>query len=170
MAISNTHKGTRGLAVVSVIVASALGCVLVPAHDAHADGRLYPPVTDPVTVKECGACHMAYPAAFLDANTWKLVVAGLNDHFGENASLDPVVAQNILAYLSQNAAPAPTVTPIFGSPAAAPVLRITEQPWFKGEHGPRRMSPANLKRKNARSASDCLACHKGADVTGNFDD
>ncbi len=47
-------------------------------------------------------------------------------------------------------------------------LRITEMPWWLGEHR-NRVTPAALKRRNATSKSDCAACHPGAG-RGPFDD
>ena len=113
------------------------------SHPAAADGKNYPPVKDPLVVKECGACHMTYSAAFLRAGTWKRIVDGLQDHFGENASLDPVVAGQVLAYLTANAEREPKGVKKLLDNVVAPVeqpLRISEQRWFKGEHPPRRFT------------------------------
>lgn len=141
------------------------------AFPALSDGKAYPPIADPVVAKECGACHMRYPAGLLPAASWQRMMAGLSEHFGENASLDPATTEQVLAYLVANAEPAAraarTAKP--AGAAAEPLLRITEQRWFKAEHGPRRLSPERLARKNARSPADCVACHRDAEQ-GLFDD
>ncbi len=53
--------------------------------------------------KECSACHMAYPANFLPARSWKALLAHLDDHFDENAELEAGDVQVIGAYLNANA-------------------------------------------------------------------
>lgn len=151
----------------------AVACLLALATAAPvlAGGKAYPPVNDPVVAKECGACHMRYSAGLLPAASWHRMMAGLTDHFGENAGLDPATTELVRAYLVANAEPEPKNARAAKatSVAAEPLLRITEQRWFKGQHGPRRMSPEALKRKNARSAADCVACHREAEL-GLFDE
>ncbi|MDP1920915.1 MAG: CxxxxCH/CxxCH domain-containing protein, partial [Myxococcales bacterium] len=34
---------------------------------------------------ECGSCHLAFPPNLLPAPSWKSVMGGLTDHFGQNA-------------------------------------------------------------------------------------
>jgi hypothetical protein len=153
------------------ITALVMAATLAPAASpAHADGKVFPPVRDPLVAKECGACHMAYPAGLLPAASWKALMAGLDSHFGENASLDVETTAKVLAYLEANAASERSKYGASPSSGAVPVLRISQQPWFLRKHGPRRISPASLERRGAKSAADCAACHKAADKTGVFDD
>jgi hypothetical protein len=126
------------------------------------------PVEDPRVLKECGACHMAYQPGFLPARSWEKIMSNLKDHFGDNAALDEAAAKSITAYLVANASDARGGAP--AKDGAEPVIRISELPWFKAEHGRRgRVSPESLKRHKAKSASDCKACHPGAEQ-GYFDD
>lgn len=132
------------------------------------------PVTDPVVLKECGACHMAFQPGWLPARSWERIMGSLNDHFGDNASLDPGTVQTITAYLTANAADAASRgrggNGSDKESAAPPPLRITELPWFRAKHEKRgRVSPEALKRRNAKSKADCKACHPGADK-GFFED
>jgi hypothetical protein len=69
-----------------------------------ADGLRIPPVKDAVVAKECGACHMVYPAGLLPARSWSAMTAKLADHFGDNAELDAATAKRITDYLTANAA------------------------------------------------------------------
>jgi len=160
---------TRQSSLAKLALAAALGCAA--AASAVADGKTYPPVADPVVAKECGACHMRYSAGLLPASSWQRMVAGLKDHFGENADVDQATAEHILAYLVAHAdvPRAPRQAKAAQVALAEPPLRITEQGWFKGKHGPRRISADALKRKNARSAADCMACHREAEQ-GMFDE
>lgn len=60
---------------------------------------------DQTYVKECGACHLAYPVGLLPTASWKIIMAGLDDHFGENAELDnettAYLVNYLVSYLSQ---------------------------------------------------------------------
>ena len=126
----------------------------------------YVPVADPVVAKECRACHMLYPAGLLRAESWQRIVGGLQNHFGENASVDAATAQQLVVYLTANAArPGRRDT---GLTVETAPLRITELPWYVAEHRGR-LTPARLQRKGAKSAADCVACHRQAE-TGYFDD
>lgn len=124
-------------------------------------------ITDPIVLKECGACHMAFQPEFLPTGSWVAIMSNLKDHFGDNATLDAATTEKITAYLTANASDVALTQPIRGADMPK---RITELPWFKNEHGRRgRSSPEALKRAGAKSMADCKACHKGADK-GYFDD
>ncbi|NUB24827.1 cytochrome C [Azospirillum brasilense] len=115
-----------------------------------------PPVTNDDTRKECGECHMAFQPGLLPAGSWTRIMDGLDDHFGEKASLPPGPAAEIRAYLTGNAAGR-------GDPA---LLRITEQRWWLREHGFR---PEVWLRKDVLSKANCEACHRDA-ARGLYDD
>ena len=150
---------SRKLGIAAVVAAGVAGSAVL-ATRLFAEGRYYP-VTDPVTAKECSACHMLYPAGLLAASSWKRIVDGLANHFGENASVDAATAKKLADYLTANGG-----SESYGGGASP--LRITELGWFQKEHG-RRITPASLQRTGAKSAADCLSCHKDGE-RGNFDD
>ncbi len=112
---------------------------------------------------ECGACHLAYPAGFLPAASWSAIMATLPDHFGEDASLPPEQTTEIADYLQANAGRGPQ-----GLDSANPPLRISELPWFVGEHGSKLVARAKADPKIG-TMSDCIACHRGA-AQGIFED
>ncbi|MGC9419967.1 MAG: diheme cytochrome c [Rhodovulum sp.] len=132
-----------------------------PAAPVLADDDYMPPVTHPATAEECSACHMAYPAGFLPARSWQAIMGDLENHFGEDARLDDATRAEIEAYLVLNAAPRVRRVPDSATP-----LRISELPWFKHEHD-REVSQRMMER--AKSMSNCVACHKGAE-RGYFED
>lgn len=122
--------------------------------------------------EECASCHMAYPAELLPSRSWQNILDNLQDHFGDNASLDPATLKIIDQYLQSNSAD--KVASRWGrkllrsvSPDATPV-RITELPYFRHEHNeiPLRYIKDNPKVK---SLSNCIACHQGAEQ-GQFDE
>ncbi len=148
-----------------------LACSLFAAT-AAADGMSVQPIDDPATVKECSACHMLYPAGLLPARSWTRLMGGLNDHFGDNATLDDGLRDQIAEYLVANSGDAggrgnKMVRDI--PPDASP-LRISQLPYFLRKHDKKgRIAPETLKRRGAKSPSDCKACHEHAEK-GFFDD
>lgn len=136
---------------------------------AVADDR-YAPIKDPLVVKECGACHLAFQPQMLPGKSWARLMDGLEDHFGEDASLAQDTRENIRRYLVDHAADAGWMSGRFmrGLTDADAPLRITETPYWirehEGEVSPRAWSDPKVKTK-----ANCLACHPRAD-RGDYDD
>ena len=98
---------------------------------------------------------MAFPPALLPTESWRRLMAGLGDHFGEDASLEAALAAEIEAYLVRNA-----------GQGDGTKLRITEQRWFQHEHD----FPDRVWRKpEVRSKVNCEACHRDA-ALGIYED
>lgn len=105
-------------------------------------------INDQITATECSDCHQAYGGDALPAGAWRRMMGNLENHFGEDASLDERTRAHIENYLLSNAMPGD------GS------MRITEQNWFIGEH-------RGKGRRNVRLA-DCKACHGGRSRNGGW--
>jgi len=126
---------------------------------------------DAVYRDECGACHMAYPPRLLPSASWRAIMRGLGDHFGENAELPVDTAAHITAYLDRHASDRGDALKhdrlLRGVEGQTP-LRITELPFFKDEHDElsRRMVEDNPKVK---TFSRCATCHRDAE-SGRFDE
>lgn len=118
-------------------------------------------------VEECGGCHMAYPAMLLPQQSWRSIMAGLEDHFGENAELDDATHGEIEDYLVRESGRV-SYRKLFRNLAGEAPLRITELPYFVHEHDE---IPARLIAGNDRvkSLSQCSACHRDAE-RGRFDE
>jgi mono/diheme cytochrome c family protein len=144
-----------------------ISMVLVAMLAAGAEGgERVPPVANPVVTKECGSCHMAFPPQFLPQRSWRRLVAGLSDHFGENASLGEAQLKAVLDYLLANAADAPGAsrqvrTFAQGIPPAQAPLRITETPRWVKEH--REIGADRWRAPDVRSKANCVACHRAAE-------
>jgi len=109
--------------------------------------------------QECAGCHVAYAPGLLPAESWRKVMAGLDKHFGSDASLADQDNKEITAFLVNNASNrwrAPT----------AP-LRITEGGWFKRKHDSREIAPSVWKNPAVKSPANCAACHTQAE-RGDF--
>lgn len=138
---------------------------------ALADDDWVPPVADPLTLKECGGCHMAFQPGFLPARSWARMMDELADHFGENATIDPAKAKAIRGYLLQNAGDAvprglARKYMRWVKPEGAP-QRITDNPAFLREH---RFPDTVWQRPEVVTKSNCPACHKTAEKGWYEDD
>jgi len=127
------------------------------------------PVNNELYAEECGSCHFAYPPGLLPERSWKKVMAGLEDHFGENAELDEADRATLEAYLTTNAGDhshykrsKKLMRSIKGG--AIP-LRISKIPYFVKEH--REVPKGAFKHDKVRSISNCDACHTTA-AKGRF--
>jgi hypothetical protein len=96
---------------------------------------------NPAYQAECGSCHVAYPPQLLPAASWRQLMAGLDKHFGSDASLEPALGKEIEQFLAAHA----------GRRRGGTELRITETRWFRKEHG------------EVKNPADCGACHAGAE-------
>ncbi|KRD26120.1 cytochrome C [Acidovorax sp. Root267] len=143
---------------------AAVLCVLttMTLSDAHADrGRAMPRNVPSAYTQECAACHTAYPPGLLPAASWNRVMAGLDKHYGTNASLDAATVRQLNQWLQAHAG---TYKRVKEEP---PADRITRSAWFERKH--RKIEPATWKLASVKSAANCAACHTGADQ-GQFDD
>jgi len=122
--------------------------------------------------EECSSCHLVYPPELLPARSWKKMMLGLDNHFGDNAELDTESGKVITGYLMTNSADNAKyrVSHKFNRSIKQnnSPLRITDVPYFKHEHDeiPNRLVAGNSK---VMSFSQCQACHKNAE-DGSFDE
>ena len=134
-----------------------------------------PPVGIPVLppnqamLTECGDCHHPFHPSLLPRASWARLMASLNDHFGEDASLPAAKRDEIAAYLERYAAEAwdTEAARRFAHIAPADPLRITATPYWRRKHA--RIDPAVFAAKPVMAHSNCIACHSDAD-SGRFDD
>lgn len=112
--------------------------------------------------EECGSCHVPYPPQLLPAQSWKAIMAGLDKHFGSDASLDAAKASEIGDYLAAHAGRAGQRDGAAANPRLN--LRITETAWFRREHrdGHDGLTTAVWKSSAVKSPANCGACHRQA--------
>lgn len=111
--------------------------------------------------QECGACHMAYPPAFLSKPAWGRVMHALSRHYGTDASMDPATASKITQWLNQYGGSYKRVA------GSSKEDRLTTTPWFMHEH--EEIARSIYQRAAIRSPANCAACHIGAG-RGNFEE
>ncbi|MBI5682921.1 MAG: cytochrome b/b6 domain-containing protein [Deltaproteobacteria bacterium] len=121
---------------------------------------------------ECAAsCHNGFHPTLLPAVSWKRLMANLDDHFGENVSLDETTQKEVMDYLAASSAEHSMTE------ASQKILRsikkgeaplsITKTPYWIDKHAD---IPAEVyNRKTIVSKGNCTACHPGAEV-GSFED
>ncbi len=118
-------------------------------------------VTNASWKAECGSCHLAYAPNLLPAPAWRRIMAGLDKHFGTDASIDARVGTEIGAFLEGNAGQGKRRGNDSGT------LRISETPWFKRKH--EEVPASTWKSTRVQTAANCSACHLGAE-RGDFDE
>jgi hypothetical protein len=138
--------------------------LLLMAMPVLAKKPSFAPVDNVEYQEECGACHFAYQPGMLPAASWKKLMAGLHDHFGENAELGVDAGKRLTDYLvayAANEASSKRSARIMSSLGSSTPLRITEVPYIKKKHRevPRRLIQGNDKVK---SLANCNACHTQA--------
>lgn len=150
------------IAAISILSGSALAEGRGDKHGGENRGKpVQPSRTNAQWLQECGSCHLAFSPGLLPAESWRKVMAGLNKHFGSDASLTAQENSVITDFLVNNASNrwrAPT----------AP-LRITETAWFQRKHDSHEIRPEIWKRAAVKSPANCAACHPGAGK-GDFEE
>jgi hypothetical protein len=131
------------------VLAQASGAALADDHRARM------PAGPPAYQQECAACHLAYPPGLLPAASWQRLMDGLPRHFGTDASVDAATRATLSAWLAGHAG---TGRRLRESP---PEDRITRSAWFEREH--RRVAPEVWHHPGVKQASNCAACHSGAE-------
>ncbi len=115
---------------------------------------------------ECGSCHFAYQPGLLPQASWARIMGSLEDHFGDDASLDTQQTDEIRTFLMNYAADVSKSSRSKAFAAGAlpdgALPRITETRYFRREHSeiPDRLVKGN---PDVGSFSNCQSCHRGAD-------
>lgn len=108
-------------------------------------------------LEACGDCHYAYPPQLLPPQSWQRVMASLDNHFDDNAELEPEDWQTISQYLDRlSGVAAPLYRKKYDGEAPT---RITKLRYFAHEHHgfPRAWVEDNDK---VMSLGNCNACHR----------
>ena len=161
---ARAHPATAATIVLGVGIAGGAGIAALAA----LPGLGVPPVSlDAMYSDQCGACHIAYPPSLAPASTWNGILADLQHHFGEDATLSAEQVAHIRAYLDANAAGHWDTYPahLMRTPAPGGSLRLTDTAGWRRMH--RGIPAAVFHSKPVYRASACDACHSDA-ATGRF--
>ncbi len=116
---------------------------------------------------ECSSCHMAFHPSLLPAKSWAAIMAGLSEHFGEDASLDAAANKDITDYLVNHSAETwdSMAANRLRSVDPARPLEITATRFWMRLH--QDISPAVFSGKAVGAKQNCSACHQDA-ASGMF--
>ena len=142
-------------------LSAALASVGLAAVALADGGRAMPANVPAVYTQECASCHLAYPPGLLPARSWRRIMAGLDRHYGTDASLDAQTRQPIDAWLQAHAGTTKRAT------EEPPQDRITRSAWFERKH--RKIDPAVWLLASVKGPAQCAACHGDAQ-RGRFDE
>ena len=140
-------------------------------NDNNHNGDEYlKPVSNSTYADQCGTCHFAYQPELLPAESWRLILDGTEDHFGDTVDLDQDARREIERYLTSNAAntsSAELSRKIMRSLAGRIPLRITNIPYIRKEH--HELPPQVIKQPSVGAWGNCIVCHRNAE-NGDYDD
>ncbi len=111
--------------------------------------------------EECSSCHILYPPFLLPENSWKIMMNNLEDHFGDDASLEEVDRLSIKNYLLSHAAQHSTkesALKIMQSMKNKDTIAITQTPYWIQRH--KNIDKALFQSAKVQKKSNCKACHK----------
>ncbi|SDK03697.1 cytochrome b/b6 domain-containing protein [Aliiruegeria lutimaris] len=116
---------------------------------------------------ECSACHLAYHPSLLTGSEWRALMAGLEDHYGEDASLDPETTARITDWLVAHDAATVQTRParMFAGTLGTSAVSMTDSRVWNHLHEDVREEI--FLRAPVYSKSNCSACHGDAE-TGWF--
>jgi hypothetical protein len=117
----------------------------------------------PTALEQCGDCHMVFPAQMLPGRSWVAILSKMDNHFGEEASIPEKDLNEILKYLTSNAADSPNTSAqdrhfMSGILPSSTPIRITQTPWWNQMHADFNFD--GVRRSHVKSPANCLACHK----------
>lgn len=158
-AVAATHAVCVVLAVTSI--GGSYWLSLLPAHGVPAMSA------NAAWATECSACHIAFHPSLLPDASWRRMMAGLEDHFGEDASLDAATAPAITAFLAANASEHWDTLPANRLRAVntEKPLEITATAFWTRTHA--KIGSEVFAAKPVGAKQNCAACHGDA-VTGMF--
>ena len=138
-----------------LLVATSMLCTAA----ASASDLRVPANPPPAYLAECGSCHVAFPPSLLMADDWKRIMARLDKHYGDNASLDVPTREVIEGFLVKQAGQGRRVA---SAPLAKPtdLPRLTTTPWFVRKH--HEVPRAVWSHAKVKTPSNCVACHTRA--------
>lgn len=123
------------------------------------------PVNNELYIKECGSCHFAYPAGLLPSNAWNKMMNNLDNHFGDNASVDEKTFQSLSKYLNDNSAEKnmnfKRSKKIVESLTSNEIPdSISTTPYMKKKH--KEIKKELITQKEVKGLFNCTACHQNA--------
>ncbi|HKK05090.1 MAG TPA: cytochrome b/b6 domain-containing protein [Gammaproteobacteria bacterium] len=170
-------RARAGIGIAMVTLLAAAAALYFRPLVSAPPGKPYLPYTGPRLADdttwrtECGSCHLAYQPGLLPARSWRRMLAGQHDHFGEDLALDSTTLHTVEVFLTRHGAERGETEPAWyvahTTPAREVPLRITRTAYWRGKHGG--LDPGVWSRPGVHGKADCAACHLDA-AAGTFRD
>ncbi len=114
----------------------------------------------PLFAEECASCHTLYPPTLLPERSWRALMRNLENHFGDDASLEAKEEKSILAYLLKHSAESATsesAVHILKTFPDKPIIAITQTPYWEKRH--KEIADDIFQSEKIKSKANCKACH-----------
>lgn len=111
-------------------------------------------------VNECASCHTLYPPNLLPKKSWELIMSNLENHFGDDASIDEELNKNILAFLLKNSAETSSMKSswkFLNSIADKDIIAMTKTTYWEKTH--KNIPKEIFDNEKVKSKANCKACH-----------
>lgn len=109
--------------------------------------------------QECGSCHIAYAPFLLPKSAWDSMMSDLENHFGDDASLEEETHARIAAFLEKYASD--VVDTKITQQKESQQIAITKTPYWEIAH--RKLNPKIFTTEAIKSKANCQTCHKDAE-------
>ena len=152
-----------GVLWIGVSIATLVYLLIAPNSLLMADGnqRMDYTKAHPAFYKECISCHTLFPPFLLPQKSWISMMDNLENHFGDDASLDPQTTLSIKEFLVQNSAESSTKESAFRIKSSLKsdqdYIAITETPFWKSRH--KKIDKSVYAKEDIGKPSNCKACH-----------
>jgi len=113
----------------------------------------------PLFYEECASCHTLYPPFLLPKESWVKIMNSLDNHFGDDASLDEKSKNLIERFLVANSSEHSTKEAAFYimKDFKKGEIAITNTKYWKQKHS--NIDKEIFKSKRVKSKANCKACH-----------
>lgn len=109
--------------------------------------------------QECGSCHIAYAPFLLPKSAWDSMMSDLENHFGDDASLEEETHARIAVFLEKYAND--VLDTKFTQQKESKEIAISQTPYWEVAH--RKLNPKIFKTEAIKSKANCQTCHKDAE-------
>lgn len=110
---------------------------------------------------ECGSCHITYPPYLLPKKSWEIMMSDLENHFGDDASIDKETNFIISKFLEKRSAENSTKEAAFKilhTLKNTNTIAISKTPYWEKRH--KEIDEKVFLDKKIKSKANCNACHK----------
>ena len=164
------HRGVSVAGVVGLVVVLALFLIGIPTISGAVTESVIPTdVSNTQYSTECGDCHHAFHPSLLPKESWFKMMNELDNHFGEDASLDGKVVQSLEAFLINNSSEIwdTRAANLFRNVNPKKPLQITATKRWKHIHED--VPDTAFQHKLVGTKTNCAGCHSATQV-GMFAD